>query len=408
MLRGRDQYRNNHPECQYSLQLAKGFSNLKFDKPLEDQYRNELLDSLVTQHKILISVFLLLCLGLTAMEAIRFDAFTNPESLTSYATQTITLRALCISVMLISLLMMFVPRFCPYRPGLMTALQLTNGLAGAAIICLAKREGAPEFDTAHLLTVVVAFLPWGLTWMQSLMTSLTLYAGSWVIGDALLQEPMRSEYMNMLNMMPLAIFISALGGYLRDHAQRKAFLLQNIMRWQAEHDPLTNLANRRLFNEQINRCLGLGQREQSLTALILIDIDHFKRYNDHYGHPMGDKALVQVADILQQASKRPMDLCARLGGEEFALLHYNCDEVSLPLLLARIHERLHLQAIEHSTSPVNQYLTISIGAAISEPGEAAAELYIRADKALYRSKTNGRNRSVVDLREKPLPHLRLA
>ncbi|WXL25328.1 GGDEF domain-containing protein [Ectopseudomonas mendocina] len=408
MLQGRTQYSNSHPECPYSQQLAKGFSRLKFDRPLEDQYRHQLLDSLVTQHKLLISIFLLLWFGMTGMDLVRLNLLEAPFNLSNHAQEILTLRAACIAIMLFTLMMMFIPRLCPYRPGPITGLQLLNGLAGATIICLSKREGITQLDSAHLLIIVAAFLPWGLTWMQSLMTALTLYAGSWVIGDALLQGPQRVEYMNMVHMMPLAIFISALGGYLRDHAQRKAFLLQNVMRWQAEHDPLTNLANRRLFNEQINRCLGLGQREGIRTALILFDIDHFKRYNDHYGHPTGDKALVQVADILQQESKRTMDLCARLGGEEFALLHYDSDEASLQKLLDKIHARLKSQAIVHADNPVSPFLTLSIGAAISLPGESAAELYIRADKALYHAKEKGRNRSEIDLRSAHRPHLRLA
>ncbi|KRW61590.1 GGDEF domain-containing protein [Pseudomonas sp. TTU2014-080ASC] len=408
MLQGSALYKNNNPDCPYSQQLAKGFSRLKFDPQLEDQYRHQLLAGLITQHKLLIGIFLMLWIGLSGLDILRFDLLDHPEQLSEHALNTLALRALCITVMSLVMLILFIPRLCPYRPGLLTAMQLINGLAGAAIICLSKREDAPQLDSAHLLTVVIAFLPWGLTWMQSLMTALTLYAGSWVIGDLLLQDPQRADYMRMVHMIPMAIFISALGGYLRDHAQRKAFLLQNIMRWQAEHDPLTNLANRRLFNEQINRCLGLGQREGIRTALVLIDIDHFKRYNDHYGHPVGDKALIQVAEILQQESKRAMDLCARLGGEEFALLHYDSDEKSLRNLLARLHERLKLQAIQHANSPISPYLTFSIGAAISDPGESAAELYIRTDKALYSAKENGRNRSELDLRCAPQAHLRLA
>ena len=159
-------------------------------------------------------------------------------------------------------------------------------------------------------------------------------------------------------------------------------------------DELTQLANRRQLWEVAQRYLELNQRDGGELSLLLIDLDHFKRINDRYGHPAGDAVLQAVAAELTRVA-RESDLVARLGGEEFAVLMPNTGTEGGRRLGERLREAtsdltLPGEAREHR-------LTISLGLATTLAGrEALAQLYSRADRCLYRAKQNGRNRLEIN------------
>ncbi|GAA5175427.1 diguanylate cyclase [Niveibacterium umoris] len=163
---------------------------------------------------------------------------------------------------------------------------------------------------------------------------------------------------------------------------------------RATTDSLTGLANRRAFSERLEQAIRRQQRSGAALALIMLDIDAFKAFNDRYGHAAGDRALEQVGTILQSAGARVGDLSARLGGEEFAILVENTSPEGA-LTLAQ-HVRLAIEAlgIAHKTAPHGR-LTVSIGLAVLQHGESGETLYQRADAALYRAKEEGRNRVAV-------------
>ncbi len=158
-------------------------------------------------------------------------------------------------------------------------------------------------------------------------------------------------------------------------------------------DGLTQVANRRRFNEYLD---GEWQRltlEQKPLSLILCDVDYFKLYNDTYGHLAGDFCLQQIAGVLRNASKRPADLVARYGGEEFAIILPNTYATGAVLLAEAIRDGVRGLEIAHSTSPVREYVTLSLGIASSVPTPDAtpAQLIAAADEALYRAKAEGRD-----------------
>ena len=162
----------------------------------------------------------------------------------------------------------------------------------------------------------------------------------------------------------------------------------------AERDGLSGLYNRRMFDTLTSRLWLQTQRNMESLQIILVDIDHFKAYNDLYGHQAGDNCIRQVAAILARAARRPCDFCARYGGEEFALVLYapsGADPTAIPEQVRR--ETLAL-AIPHAHSGAAQVLTVSIGSAMAEPGtkRSLAGLIQTADEALYRAKQLGRNR----------------
>ncbi|MDH3997237.1 MAG: diguanylate cyclase [Desulfuromonadales bacterium] len=162
-------------------------------------------------------------------------------------------------------------------------------------------------------------------------------------------------------------------------------------------DSLTGLANRRFFNEFLSREWMREQRGKQPFSIIMIDIDHFKKYNDHYGHPAGDLCLQKVSKALQSALCRGGDMLARYGGEEFIAILPHTDLNGATELAASFHSQVRELGILHCESAVSSIVTISAGIAsvIPDRNLSSAQVIAMADKALYRAKAAGRNQSMA-------------
>ncbi|WP_176475806.1 diguanylate cyclase [Halomonas salipaludis] len=160
-------------------------------------------------------------------------------------------------------------------------------------------------------------------------------------------------------------------------------------------DGLLGITNRREFEQRLSREWQRAIREQHPLSLLLIDVDHFKAYNDSYGHLQGDACLKRVAQALQEAVGRSGDTVARYGGEEFAILLPNTDHYGSLDVAQQVHESLARHAIPFADSSCSAFVTVSIGAASMSPGhrDHGHDLIRYADKALYTAKHNGRNRT---------------
>lgn len=164
----------------------------------------------------------------------------------------------------------------------------------------------------------------------------------------------------------------------------------------ASYDGLTQIANRRRFDEYLAQQWKQMTRERSPLAILLCDIDHFKEYNDTYGHLGGDNCLKQVAQTLCETLKRPSDLVARFGGEEFAVILPQTDLDGALKVAELLQAAIQQLQVVHAQSPVYPYLTLSIGIASTIPvsPNSSATLLDIADNALYMAKQQGRNRIV--------------
>ncbi len=159
-------------------------------------------------------------------------------------------------------------------------------------------------------------------------------------------------------------------------------------------DGLTGIANRRRFDEYLEQEWLRAARDGKRLALILIDIDHFKAYNDNYGHQGGDACLKQVAGTLDAELKRAADLAARYGGEEFVIVLPDTDMHGAEIIAEKLRSAIAALQIEHAHSPTAQHVTISLGVASALPwqGGIHAALIEMADAALYKAKASGRNK----------------
>lgn len=165
----------------------------------------------------------------------------------------------------------------------------------------------------------------------------------------------------------------------------------------SQMDGLTGVANRRYFDRFLGQHVALAARQQTNLSLVLCDVDHFKNYNDHYGHLAGDECLRRVAGILAHCCTRQTDLVARYGGEEFALILPDTHRTGAAQHVRGIRQALDEAALEHAASPVAPKVTLSIGITAFTPGKdrRGEDLIARADEALYRAKQGGRNRFAV-------------
>jgi diguanylate cyclase (GGDEF)-like protein len=161
----------------------------------------------------------------------------------------------------------------------------------------------------------------------------------------------------------------------------------------ATYDSLTQIANRRRFDDYLEQQWKQMARERSPLAILLCDIDHFKEYNDTYGHLAGDDCLKQVAQTLSSSLKRPSDLVARYGGEEFAVILPQTNLEGALKVAELMQMAIQQLQVPHTQSPVTSHITLSIGVASTTPlpQNPATTLLDMADNALYLAKQRGRN-----------------
>lgn len=176
----------------------------------------------------------------------------------------------------------------------------------------------------------------------------------------------------------------------------KSAALYERLSYQASHDPLTGLANRRTFQQFLDRELKLAERHRAPLSLLVLDVDHFKQFNDTFGHPAGDAMLTAIAETVL-AVGRSTDIVARYGGEEFVIVLPHTDREGAQAAASKILEgirQLQGRGLAHGTA-----VTASVGVATLEPGVGdGPALFQRADQALYRAKQSGRDRVCVEER----------
>ncbi|MBN2467098.1 MAG: diguanylate cyclase [Deltaproteobacteria bacterium] len=185
---------------------------------------------------------------------------------------------------------------------------------------------------------------------------------------------------------------------ITDRKQAEAMLQEANRKLQqlAIIDGLTQLANRRKFDESLELEWKRFLREKSPLSLIMCDVDCFKIYNDTYGHQLGDDCLRAVARVIQTNAKRPSDVATRYGGEEFAVILPNTDSRGASHVAETIRTGVEELKIDHTRSPVNRHVTLSLGVATMVPSRhsSPSALVKAADQALYSAKKCGRNRVV--------------
>ena len=180
-------------------------------------------------------------------------------------------------------------------------------------------------------------------------------------------------------------------------AQENLFRLNQRLDRLATTDGLTQIANRRYFDDFLVREWRRGRREKFPLSLIICDIDHFKQYNDFFGHQSGDICLQKVAKTISNTAKRPGDLVARYGGEEFVVLLPRTPGRNALQVAETIRDNIEKLKISHPQSSVSNHVSLSLGIScvVPDPRYTRNQLLVTADKALYAAKKQGRDRAIL-------------
>ena len=281
---------------------------------------------------------------------------------------------------------------------------IVTGMSVMAISGIAAAAGRPEFQMGDVLVVVYATLFLGLLARQVMLVASALMLSfigiGWYLGVS-------TEHLIFASSVVFATtLMSVLSALRMERLLRANFIENRLLNDIAERDGLSGLYNRRMFDNLTSRLWLQAQRNQDALQVILVDIDHFKAYNDLYGHQAGDTCIRRVASIIARAAKRPFDFCARYGGEEFALVLYapsGNDPTAVP---EQIRRDIMALDIPHANADGTRMLTVSIGSATAQSNtkRSLAGLIQTADEALYRAKKLGRNRVLhVDSAESDTP-----
>ncbi|HEY8537406.1 MAG TPA: diguanylate cyclase [Steroidobacteraceae bacterium] len=269
------------------------------------------------------------------------------------------------------------------------------GCGVTVIAVIAAMHGVNLIASVVLVTIYIYFML-GMLFYHALAGALIVFASYLITASV---YGLSSAV--MLVDAGVLVFTNVIGAtvcYTLERANRMNFLEERLLKEVASRDGLTGINNRRVFDEHLARIWPQAIREQVPLSLLLIDIDHFKAYNDCYGHQMGDECLRRVAACLLRSARRPLDVTARYGGEEFAIVLYDARRERIEEVARHIQAGIEALAIEHAASPLpSKRVTVSIGAACVEPASGRSHYgFIQlADEALYAAKARGRDKVVI-------------
>ena len=373
-------------------QLRAGFRWLHFADPLlELSFRQHHIERSHTRVQLHLCLAIALVMSFVAIDQYVLDRFVGPY--------LFVVRLLAISSLMISVLVTF--RRDWYERYYSSVIQLVVPLFGLCAVAneLVDQPAGVSFFAAIVLVVFAVYLLVGLLFASALAIGLFILAaylcGSIGVGIT---------YQELIYNGTVLLFSNVLGAtasYTLERLMRVSFLEAKLLSDAANRDGLTGIYNRRAFDEHTERVWQQAVREQKRVALMLVDIDHFKAYNDYYGHQVGDQCLQHVARILTSVCRRPLDFTARYGGEEFAVVLYDPGPDYLQELTERIHQHLLELGIAHPASTGSHRLTVSIGAACVQPDQGRSFFgFVQfADEALYEAKDAGRDRTVIKDKE---------
>ncbi|MCC7257917.1 MAG: GGDEF domain-containing protein [Gammaproteobacteria bacterium] len=375
-------------------QRRPGFSRLRFTRFVEEQFRTHYGE--INHPKVRLLLVLAAC-GICLSTGYAL-ALSNVSMVTAIFDIVVMLPLLTATF----LASFQLERHRLYQP-LLAVSMLCIGLIVTSVALRASLHGTPYYFAAIVAWVFTIWLSVGLLFGYAAVTAITI---SLAYGFGLVYW--NFGHQESLFAGAMLIGVNALGAlccFQLEATTRAAYRDKRILEDLAERDGLTGLYNRRAYDGYMERIWRQSRREESQLTVMLIDIDHFKTYNDLYGHQAGDDALKRVAAVIAMGAQRPLDLAARFGGEEFALVLYGQANDFGRNLPDHIRQRVVELGIPHAESSTGPVLTVSIGVSIVTPGaeRSLAGAVQMADEALYQAKEEGRNRVVVN--ESRLTHI---
>lgn len=359
-------------------------SQLRFAPPLETAFRRHHLTRVRVRTRTWGVVTALFALTFTMLQ-LRAEGLLHPVSL------------LDLFILPFSLLVAWLPWSRFYLSHYLQIARFATPVASAMTApfsALAASQGQYEVLVLFALQIVGVFQFTGLLFRAALFTCVSMVIG-FAVGAVMWMAP--EEVGKFVFTMALATTIGGIAVRDSEKVARTQFLEDRMLRELMERDPLTGLKNRRSFDEHLQRIWMQAQRDARTMAVLMVDADDFKAYNDTYGHQAGDEVLRRIGGVLREFGRRPLDLVARYGGEEFALIMNDVSPEHAAKVAGQLRAAVAAMGIVHASARATGVVTLSVGVAVGRPvlGRTPQGLLQLADEALYEAKAAGRNRVVV-------------
>jgi len=371
------------PHSPYARELKQGVSRLRFSRRLEELYRSAHL----TRMRLRIRLWSSLVAALGLLEIASrlshhgsFQLAPLPNLITEAG----------------ALLVASVAWSRHYNRIYLPLAQLVTPVAAACIAVIVAREiraGHGEQLAVLTTNLVALFFFTGLMFRAALVSSLALLAA--FVGSFLAAGQLHAMLPHVAIVLT-TLLLCIVGYHDIEYAQRRNFLETSVIAELIARDELSGLASRTAFDEHLAQLWSQADRSASSLAVLMVDVDQFKTYNDTHGHLAGDGALRAVAQLLKNTARRPLDLAARYGGDEFIAVLYDLPSERVYEIAERLRQGVEDTALSGELRP-SARLTVSIGCAVIVPSaqrspQGAVQL---ADEALYEAKQAGRNRVIL-------------
>jgi diguanylate cyclase (GGDEF)-like protein len=390
--------RTQSPATRAKATLARLIPQLAFDEPLEAQFRTWYAEHTRARIRnamwIAMGNMLVVMLAGGPFRAMR-DAIFGPGN--QFIVDVLRFGFIVPS----SLAMLLVSYTSLYRRWFGLTAQIVAPIYAMSFVAMDIMMHPQGYSLSSWMPLVVLapYFLFGMLHGQAVRTAAMIVA-TYAIGGHIAAVEGPQRYFDLF----VIAFAAVIGGavhYSLQRSVRRNYLATQVLSESANRDSLTGIHNRRMFDEHMLRLWQQAMREHVPLALLLVDLDHFKAFNDCKGHQAGDACLAKVASVLPPAARRPLDLAARYGGEEFAVLLYDVERDKVEELCRQLHASLQKAALPHPASSVGELVTFSIGAACVQPqsGRRPEGFIQLADEALYAAKESGRNRTVIMDRE---------
>ncbi|HEX4052116.1 MAG TPA: GGDEF domain-containing protein [Steroidobacteraceae bacterium] len=383
------------PDLTYTRELRAGVDRLRFDEDLERQYRTAHLRRVRWRARIWFTLSSVLSLVFTAAQ-LRSTGLGSPSFW------------LHLFVVPWGLLLVWLAWSRHYERLFLPIANIVAPLLGvlvAAFVAVSVARGEGYRMGVLTVDVVAALFFMGLQFRAGMLTALGMLLG--FTGTIATFGVMNGVAWSNVLTVGLTALLSTIVKRDVESAYRRSFLESALLAQWVTRDALSGLINRRALDAELGRVWEQAQRDRRTLVLMMIDIDHFKSYNDSHGHQAGDEAIRAVARVLATAARRPLDLAARYGGDEFVLLLYDVSAQLAEETAEALREGIE-RAITPADAPAQSLMvTASIGVSVISPmqGRTPQNALRLADEALYEAKQGGRNRVVLHGAEPyPLAH----
>jgi len=381
------------PDSVFLQELGKGDVGLRFGAELEQQYLLQHLQRVQVRVRVWFTFLAALNLGysLANLALALFSSAPNRPPVVGVMIHILFSTPLTLAMLWLVWSRSYLQRYIAWSRVIVPLYGIVSGF----FVAEAMTSGRLDELTSMVMFVVAPYFFAGLKFRSALFVNVVTVLSFSI--SALFMAMPDGEFLKSLVTLAITSVLCALVCRDAERMARRSFLETALLAEYGTRDGLSGLMNRAALDDHLLRVWQQALRDERTLALLMVDIDHFKVYNDTHGHQAGDSALRTVAQVLKGFARRPLDTAARYGGEEFVIVLYDLPRNSVEAIAEQVRSAVEASSAAGGESGARKAHTVSIGVAyvmpmINRTPEGAIQL---ADQALYEAKRSGRNRVIL-------------